>query len=493
MNKTPVQPAQRYNGYHRVSDARGDPELTHTGPHTPCGEYFRRFWMPVAMSGEIGERPTLVKVLGEELVLFRDLSGRLGLLHKHCSHRRASLEYGIISERGIRCCYHGWLFDVDGAILEAPGEPAASPIPRKLCHGAYPVRELAGLVFAYLGPPERRPEFPMLDTLSLLGVELVPYAIDYPCNWLQVAENPMDPFHSVFLHTRVTRAHFNPAWGAMPVVDWHPFEDRTGIYLTNVRRWEDFIWVRTAEVLLPAIAQPPDIFQNPDREKFFPGVGITKWTVPVDDTHCRIIAYRHFGEELDLDGRGDRSKVGLNRVDFVGQTGIERSYEEGQAMPGDYEAQISQGPITVHAEERLGTTDKGVALYRRMLRQAVRDLAAGHEPPQLRPGPDRKVPTMAGDVIVCAPATNPDDVELQRLMGREIGRIVHETMNLERAVRRTEIERRVRAWLEVGGRPGAPESPSIRIRKPCLPDYGSGRADESVALVPAPLGPHRRQ
>ena len=450
MNKTPGQLARRYNGYHRVSDAHEDPELTRTGPHTPCGEYLRRFWMPVAMSGQVGERPVLVKVLGEELVLFRDLSGRLGLLHKHCSHRRASLEYGIVSERGIRCCYHGWLFDVDGAILETPGEPAASPIPRKLCHGAYPVRELAGLVFAYLGPPERRPEFLMLDTLSLPGVELVPYAIDYPCNWLQVAENPMDPFHSVFLHTRVTRAHFNPAWGAMPVVDWHPFEDHTGIYLTNVRRWEDFIWVRTAEVLLPAIAQPPDIFQNPDREKFFPGVGITKWTVPVDDTHCRIIAWRHFGEELDLDGKGDRSNVGLNKVDFLGQTGIERSYEEGQAMPGDYEAQISQGPITVHAGEQLGTTDKGVALYRRMLRRAIRDLAAGNEPQQLRPRPGHQVPTMAGDVIVRAPASNRDDVALQRIMGREIGRIVYETMGIERSARRTEIERRVRAWIGAG-------------------------------------------
>ena len=441
-----------YDGYHRVLDAREDPELTHTGPLTPCGEYFRRFWMPVAMSEEIGELPTPVSVLGEELVLFRDLSGRLGLLHKHCSHRRASLEYGIVSERGLRCCYHGWLFDVDGAILEVPGEPPDSPIPRRFRHGAYPVTELAGLVFAYLGPPDLRPELPMLDTLSLPGDELVPYAIDYPCNWLQVAENPMDPFHSVFLHTRATRAHFNPAWGAMPVVEWHPLRDHTGIYLTNVRRWEDFLWVRTAEVLLPAIAQPPDIYQNPDREKFFPGVGITKWTVPVDDTRCRIIAWRHFNRELDLDGKGDRTKVGLNRVDFVGQTGVERSREEGRRLPGDYEAQVSQGPIAVHAGERLATTDKGVALYRRMLRRAIRALAAGEEPPQLRPGPHRQVPTMAGDVIVRAPASGRDDVELQRALGRMVGLIVRETRDLERSARRTEIERRVRAWLgeEVG-------------------------------------------
>ena len=173
------------------------------------------------MSEQFGERPVLVKVLGEELVLFRDLSGRNRPAAQSIAAiagRRSST--GSSSERGIRCCYHGWLFDVDGTILEAPGEPADSPIPRKLCHGAYPAREFAGLVFAYLGPPELTPEFPMLDTFSLPGVELVPYAIDYPCNsgsrwprtrWTQ--------FHSVFLHTRVTRAHFNPAWGAMPVVE----------------------------------------------------------------------------------------------------------------------------------------------------------------------------------------------------------------------------------------------------------------------------------
>ena len=300
------------------------------------------------------------------------------------------------------------------------------------------------------------PQLPRLDTLSLPGDELAPYAIDYPCSWLQVAENPTDPFHSVFLHTRVTRAHFNPAWGAMPVVEWHPREDGTGIHLTNVRRWEDFIWVRTAEVMLPAIAQPPDIYQNPDREKFFPGVGIIKWTVPVDETRRRIVGYRHFSAELDLDGKGDRAKVGLNKVDFVGQTGIERSRDEGRRMPGDYEVQVSQGPITIHAGERLATTHKGVALDRRMLRQAIRALAAGDEPPPLRTGPNDLVPTMAGDVIVRAPASNGDDVELQRTVGRAVGRIVYETMDVERTARRAEIERRVREWLGVRVQSGGP-------------------------------------
>jgi phenylpropionate dioxygenase-like ring-hydroxylating dioxygenase large terminal subunit len=440
--------ATAYNGYYRRSTGQPDPELTQVGPGTPCGEYFRRTWMPVCMTEQVSETPIVIKVLGEELVAFRDLSGRYGLVHKHCSHRRASLEYGIVAERGIRCCYHGWLFDVDGTILETPGEPENTSIPGKLCHGAYPIREYHGLLFAYLGPSDAVPDFPILDTLEQPDNDMVPYAIDYPCNWLQVAENPMDPFHSVFLHTRVTRAHFNPAWGTMPYVRWHPMDGDAGIYLTNARRWNEYVWIRTAEVLLPAIAQPPDIYQNPDREKFFPRVGITKWTVPTDDTSCKIIAWRHFNETLDLDAKGDRENVGLNKVDFVGQTGIERSYEEGQQMPSDYEAQVSQGPVTIHADEQLGTTDVGVAGYRRLLRQAIRKVAAGETLATPERNADGHIPTMAGDVIVKVPMSNHDDEALQTWLGDGVGDIIRRTLPLSAETRASVIEADVRALVK---------------------------------------------
>jgi nitrite reductase/ring-hydroxylating ferredoxin subunit len=440
-----------FNGYYRSVVGREDPELTHTGPGTPAGEYFRRFWQPIAMTEQVGDLPLAIEVLGEELVLFRDLGGQLGLLHKYCSHRRASLEYGIISEKGIRCCYHGWLYDVDGTILEVPGEPENSPIPKRICHGAYPVHEYKGLVFAWMGPPDEMPEFPIFDTMAQADNEMVPYLIDYPCNWLQVAENPMDPFHSVFLHTRVTRAHFNPAWGAMPVVEWHSMGAGCGIYLTNTRRWKDYLWVRTAEVFLPAIAQPPDIYQNAEAEKFFPRVGITKWTVPVNDSHCRIIAWRHFNDTLDLDGKGDRSQVGLGKVDFVGQTGTERSYEEGQRSPGDYEAQVSQGKITVHDDEMLGRTDVGVAQYRQLLRDAIRATANGEAVQLPEKNADGYIPTMAGDVIIAVPAAE-DDIALQREAGQQIGEAVRDTLALSWNERPAEIEKRVRRW--VAGRAG---------------------------------------
>ena len=444
---TAAEHSMSYNGYYRSGPGKEDAELTHSEAGTPCGEYLRRFWQPICMSEQLTDLPLAIRIMGEDLVVFRDLSGHVGLLHRQCSHRRTSLEYGVIAEHGIRCCYHGWLFDVDGTILETPGEPEDSPIRHTLAHGAYPALEYKGLVFAYMGPPEKKPEFPIYDTFEIAGEEMVPYLIPMPCNWLQVTENPMDPFHSVFLHTRVTRAHFNPAWGALPAVGWHRFADRTGIYLTNTRRWNEYVWVRTAETLMPSFAQPPDIYQDPDREKFFPRVGSSKWVVPTDDRSCILLGWRHFSDELDLGGKGDRSRVGYNKVDAIGQTGIERSAEEGQRVPSDYEAQIGQGEITVHETEHLGQTDTGVAMLRGVLKRAIRDVAKGADPVLPEKNADGLIPTMSGDVIVKLATSTVDDRTLQQELGHKVGAIVADTMPLSHGERRGEIERRVRALL----------------------------------------------
>ena len=437
-----------YNGYYRSGVETEDAELTHTNPGTPCGEYLRRFWQPICMSEQLTDLPMAIRIMGENLVVFRDLSGHVGLLHRQCSHRRTSLEYGVIAEHGIRCCYHGWLFDVDGTILETPGEPDDSPIRHTLSHGAYPALEFKGLVFAYMGPPETKPEFPIYDTMELPGDEMVPYSLDMPCNWLQVTENPMDPIHSVFLHTRVTRAQFNPAWGAKGILEWHRMKERTGIYLTNTRRWNEYIWTRTAESWTPNFAQPPDVYQDADREKFFPRAGITKWVVPVDNTHCKLIAWRHYSDKLDLGGKGDKTKVGLNAVDFVGQTEGERSYEEGQREPSDFEAQIGQGPITIHKLEHLGWSDTGVAMLRVMLKRGIRDLKKGIEPPTPVKNADGLIPTMSGDVIVKVGKSNVDDQKAQEALGKKVGKIVVDTLPLAHGEREAEIEKRVRKLLE---------------------------------------------
>ena len=146
-----------YGGYSHREIPREDEELTHVGPGTPCGEYCRRFWQPIVFFRELNDLPVRVRVLGEDLVVFRDRRGRVGLMELHCCHRGTSLEFGVVSEQGIRCCYHGWLFDIDGKILETPGEPANSTLKDRLYLGAYPTHVHNGLVFAYMGPTDPRP------------------------------------------------------------------------------------------------------------------------------------------------------------------------------------------------------------------------------------------------------------------------------------------------------------------------------------------------
>ena len=162
-----------YGAYHHRERPTDDDELTRVGPGTPCGEYLRRFWQPVVLSKELRDLPRRLRIMGEDLVAFRDRSGAVGLLELHCPHRGTSLEFGLVSDKGIRCCYHGWLFDVDGTILETPGEPADSTLKDRLFHGAYPVREHQGLLFAYMGPPDNEPDFPILDTYDLPGYRMV--------------------------------------------------------------------------------------------------------------------------------------------------------------------------------------------------------------------------------------------------------------------------------------------------------------------------------
>ena len=431
-----------YNGYYRSGVEAEDVELTHTDPGTPCGDYLRRFWQPVCMSEQLTDLPLAIRVMGEDLVAFRDLSGDVGVLHRQCSHRRTSLEYGVIAEHGIRCCYHGWLFDVDGTILETPGEPDDSPIRQTLAHGAYPALEYKGLVFTYMGPIEKKPEFPVYDTMDMPGDEMVPYAIDMPCNWLQVAENPMDPYHAVYLHTRSSGVQFQKAWAPEGVIKWHWMPDRVGIYLTDSRRWNEFVWVRTAELFPPSFAQPSDFNQNASRETYFARACASKWIVPVDNTHTKLIAWRHFNDMIGSDADYDR--IGLNKVDFMGQTGCERSYEAGQREPGDYEAQVGQGPITIHKQERLGQTDTGIAMMRGLIRRQIRSVLKGIAPAQLPLNAEGRISTYSGDFVIRVSHAGDNDQERVAEVGNEVGRALVETLPLSFVERQSEVTRKLR-------------------------------------------------
>ena len=407
-----------FGGYHKAKRPDEDSELTHVGPNTPCGEYFRRFWIPVAMADEVKDVPLRLKILGEDLVLFKDRRNCFGLLHLHCSHRNASLEFGVVEDRGLRCCYHGWLYDIDGTILETPAQN--TKIKEKICHGAYPTVEYLGLIFAYMGPPEKRPDFPRWDTTTLDDVEMVPYSIHYPCNWLQICENTMDPWHTVFLHARVTDVHFGDTWGIAPVTEF--FEKADKIYTTLTYRIDDMIWIRSQETISPSFSQVGAWWEDGREEKYFKRASITKWTIPHDDENCMIIAWRSFGPGIDPQGHGDRSQVGKNCVDFPGQTGVE-PYEFRQKHPNDYEAQVSQGPIAAHAAENLGSTDTGVAYLRRKLRRAIRSVAAGEQLPTVERFNDEFL-THTQDTVIPIPLHPTDDEQLLRDVTKAVMEIV---------------------------------------------------------------------
>ena len=444
MSDAVVNKVQPFSGYRMATQtAEEDAELTHVGPGTPCGEYLRRFWHPVALSSQLTDLPLAIRVMGEDLVVFHDHSGRVGLLHRHCSHRRASLEYGRIEDLGIRCCYHGWLFDIDGRVLEAPAEPDGSPIPESVVQGAYPALEIKGLVFAYLGPPGEMPDFQTYDTHDLPGDTMVPYTVHNPCNWLQVYEQASDPTHSVFLHSRMSGTHFAEAWGALPLLDYRTTDDGNGLYVLNLRLWDEFVWVRHLESVLPNSYRVPDLFQDPTQDVWFARAAITAWIVPVDNTKTIVFGWRHYNDELDLAGKGDPSKCGINSVDFLGQTGA-RTYEESQRTPSDFEVLNSQGRIAIHALEHLGNSDGGVALLRQMLRQAIKNLRDGREPPRRDTNCEGLVPTISGDVIFRPGQARDMDPGRLKALGDSVNQAVIGTMQLPPAERRREIERCVK-------------------------------------------------
>jgi nitrite reductase/ring-hydroxylating ferredoxin subunit len=384
-----------YSGYVAGPIPDEDAVLTHVGRGTPGGEYLRRFWHPVGFTHELKDLPLRMRALGEDLVLFRDKGGRIGLLHLHCSHRGTSLEFGLISERGIRCCYHGWLFDVDGRILEMPGEPRDSTVKDRLCHGAYPVREFNGLVFAYMGPPELIPPFPRLDSFACPGHDLVVGATyDWPCNWLQLNDNNMDPVHTAFLHTIISGAQFTEEYGVLPELDW--VETPVGMIYVAARRVGDNIWVRVQDSMLPNLHQIGTVWENGRTPHAGDRPLLITWRLPIDDTHTRTLGFMNIPKSANLTAKDIYDRW------LFGQTG-ERPYEDRQRMPGDYDAHVGQRPIAVHALEHLGTTDRGVVMLRKLLREGIGAVQRGEDPLKNFRDPLKAAQTYARNVVLSVP------------------------------------------------------------------------------------------
>jgi phenylpropionate dioxygenase-like ring-hydroxylating dioxygenase large terminal subunit len=405
----------RYGGYYHRDLPDEDAELTHVGPRTPCGEYLRRFWQPVCRSDELRDLPIRLKVLGEELVVFRDRRGSVGLLGLHCPHRGASLEFGLVDDRGIRCCYHGWLFAPDGTILETPGEPAVSTLKDRLHHGAYPTHEHLGMVFAYMGPPDHEPPFPIYDCFVRPGYRCIPgpkYA--YPCNWLQIMENVMDPAHTAFLHTIISGAAFTDQFGVLPELDF--LETPVGMIYIATRRVGENIWSRMAEAIQPNLQQVPPIWEDGKTERTFSGPMGSRWIVPIDDTSTMFFELRYVSESPDATPRwwADGTMIPAQLPPDT--------YEAAQRQPGDYEAQVSQRPIALHALEHLAATDRGIAMFRNQLRRSIRAVQGGQEPDGFNREVGVVIPTYCNDTVERMPAAadSATDRELMRQRGRQL-------------------------------------------------------------------------
>jgi len=390
-----------------------DPVLTQTGPGTPCGEYLRQFWQPVVFARDLGDVPRRLRIMGEDLVAFRDRSNRVGLLQLHCTHRGTSLEFGMPAERGLRCCYHGWLFDVDGRILETPGEPADSTLRHRLCHGAYPTHTFGGLVFAYMGPPELRPAFPVYDTFALPGFELHPAAgFALPCNWLQVKDNAMDPVHTSFLHALSSGYHFTPAFGALAELEWQ--ETAYGMIYVATRRVGDFVWVRVCDFMAPNVHQFTRELEEAARERIGYRPVVIRWAVPLDDNQTMNF------ELAQVDPAWGLTPAQIAQPGF-GQS-ADRPYAERQRHPGDYDAQSSQRTIAIHDLEHLASTDRGVIMLRKIVREGIRAVEAGARPRGICLEPGEPIRTHCQDTVLKIPAaaTPDDDRALLRHTGRRV-------------------------------------------------------------------------
>ena len=295
-----------------------------------------------------------------------------------------------------------------------PDEPATSTLKNRLCHGAYPVHEAHGLVFGYMGPPEQVPAFPTYDSFTRTGFRLIPgQKYFYPCNWLQILENAMDPVHTAFLHTIVSGAVFTDEFGVLPELEF--VETPVGMIYVATRRVGDNVWARMVENVLPNLQQVAPIWENGQQAHPFSGPMMSRWIVPLDDTNTMLIELRHVSETTSgaPDWWGDRS------VMLPGQLGAD-SYEESQRRPGDFEAQVSQRPIAVHGLEHLGTTDRGITMFRNQIRRGIGAVKTGGDPVGVFRDGGGVIPTYCNDTVVRVPlAATP---ELDKKLLRETGR-----------------------------------------------------------------------
>lgn len=364
----------------------------------PMGQIMRRHWIPACLSEEVSApdgAPVRVRLLGEDLVAFRDSQGRLGLLGEFCPHRGPSLALGRNEQCGLRCLYHGWKFDVDGNVLEMPSEPADSNFPSKVKHKSYPTREAGGFVWAYMGPPEEMPEFQAPAWAPTQSTQVSIVKIHVGCNWAQVLEGAIDSAHSSTLHStdmpaaQVDGAKATAASWPRPSNDKAPrlrmqatdFGFRYAAVRTPIMNAATHDYVRITVFIAPFMALiPPNNMYN-----------LAEAIIPIDDTNTMFHFMAWNGDDkpgidqntwrrfcaaeigVDLDARFRRTRTmendylqdraAMKRGDF---TGI-------RAIPNqDIAMWETMGPIADRTRERLGTSDIAIIKFRQIMVEAAR-------------------------------------------------------------------------------------------------------------------------
>jgi phenylpropionate dioxygenase-like ring-hydroxylating dioxygenase large terminal subunit len=378
--------------------------LTRTGPGTPMGELLRRFWLPALLAEELPGPdcpPARVQVLGESLVAFRASDGRVGLIDTYCAHRAANLYWGRNEEDGLRCVYHGWKYDVSGQCVDMPSEPAGSGFEERVRLTSYPTREAGGVIWAYLGPPDRQPPLPHLEWLLVPDGYWYVHKRFQACNYLQNVEGEADSSHVSFLHKRFDvdagatlsgQQLLNQARDRAPT--FTVMDTDFGLMIAAQRNWDAHqLYWRITQFLMPTFTLIPAE----------PGAPISfTAAVPIDDEHmwgytatwrpdrplsaedvARIESWTGIYAEVDpRTYRPVANQANAYLIDREQQrrqsfTGIRGIREQDLAVQED-----QRGPIADRSRERLGSSDTAIIAMRRRLLNAVRDLLQGVEPPE---------------------------------------------------------------------------------------------------------------
>jgi len=409
--------------------------LTRVGPGTPMGNVFRRYWLPAALSSELPEpdgAPVRVRLLGEDLIAFRDTDGQVGLVSAFCPHRRAPMFFGRNEECGLRCVYHGWKFDRSGACVDMPSEPPDSLFKTKVRIESYPTWEGGGYVWAYLGPADAQPAPPDFELVRAPATHRFVSKMFESCNYLQALEGGMDTSHTHFLHKHNDGdlTYMRDYAATVPRIDVYPTD--YGYMYTGIRLVGDKQWVRGFHYLMPTVQMRGDVEGFEPGPNKVPKIDGHIW-VPIDDETTWVYNFMYAVDpekpittEVAIRfeyhaGRGPNDYADNFRLkkNFANDYLIDRELQKRSNFTGivgintqDFAVQEGMGTVVDRSKEHLGTTDRAVIALRRLLLDATDAVEAGGAPQGVDPATYRTVRAL--DHFI------PADADWRKALAREM-------------------------------------------------------------------------